>query len=262
ALAQAAMPESLLIPAKGLLANAFGSLVGLGLVWAILRRTSPFVLAALFALALLSHNGTSLTLTVFVLSWTIYAGRRGATSWRDALGVLGALLGAAVLAWVVYWREAADLLDRGVASTGKAAVMQTSQFFAVRWVRLGKLLQDLVLKFGGLPILVALWGARRARVTPALHPLLTSWLGTGALFAAVALVTPFPLRFEYFLVPAVAMVMGLSAEALGPSGARGVVLALALTFVLQSALGLVLALGRFQVMSVILESNKWPFPIR
>lgn len=262
ALAQAAMPEGLLIPAKGLAANALASFVALGLVWAILRRASPGVLAALFALALLSHNGTSLTLGALVLAWTIYAAWRGELSRREALSLLGVFFGAAALAWLVYWRQTALLLDRGLASTARAASADSGAFFAVRWVRVGKVLQDLVLKFGAFPILVVLVGARRLSVPSALRSLLLCWFGAGGLFAAAALLTPFPLRFEYFLMPAVAMAMGFSAAALGPSRAGLVRLALALTFALQAALGLVLALGRFDLMSVIMESPKWPFPVR
>jgi hypothetical protein len=92
--------------------------------------------------------------------------------------------------------------------------------------------------------------------------LLVSWLVTGALFGVVALVTPFPLRFEYFLVPAVAMAAGLGADSLPGRMRRWASLAWGATLLLQAAIGWSLASGRFELMSVIMESDKWPFPFR
>ena len=93
-----------------------------------------------------------------------------------------------------------------------------SAFLQIRWYRVGKLAQDAVLKFGLLPVLLAARGLRGLRALPLLRRLIGVWAGVAVALALVAVVTPFPLRAEYFAVPAVAIVAGLGAERLGREG--------------------------------------------
>ncbi len=262
AVAYAAMPEGILVPAKGIAANAFGGWVGLAVVWAITRHSPVGVLIALFTLAALSHVGAGITLATLVVSWMCYGAIRRQISWERAATVLGAGAVAGGLAWLVYYRETAGVLRGGLASSQSAILTTPTRFFSVGWVQLGKTVQDLVLKFGGFPLVVAAFGLRQAAIPSSLRPLLVCWLGTGLFFGAAAVLTPFPLRFEYFLVPAVAMTAGLAAEALPERGRRLAAMAWGLTGLLQAAIGWSLALGRFQLMSVMMDSHKWPFPVQ
>ena len=77
-----------------------------------------------------------------------------------------------------------------------------------------------------------------------------------ATFAAVAVLTPFPLRFEYFAVPVVALLAGVFAATRERAlawcwWASGVALAI------QVALGILWRLGYFDVIAVIMESPRW-----
>ena len=131
-------------------------------------------------------------------------------------------------------REVASLTLASLASIGSHATQDPSGFLRVRWVRVGKTLQDLVLKFGGTPLWLAVAGLRRADLPPPLATLLASWIFCGVGYGALALLTPLPLRFEYFLAPAVAAAAGLGAEALEARGrARVVTLALTVAFAIQ-----------------------------
>lgn len=259
AVAAAVMPEGLLVLAKGIAANILGSSVSLLALLALLRRASLPLIAALLVLALLSHFGVALCLTGLLLVW--WAGQ---LAWRerspaDIARLAAALALAAVAAWLAYYREVWSLLDGVVSVLASEARDGPVAFFRVRWVVLGKLLQDLVLKFGGLPLFLAARGFTSGAAPAALRRLLVCWLATGLALAAAAVFTPVPLRFEYFLVPCIAAAAGLGAERLQHAGAaRGVALAWAATLALQAALGFLLLTGRFRPINVILESTRWP----
>jgi len=129
----------------------------------------------------------------------------------------------------------------------------------VRWYRVGKLAQDLALKFGVTPLVLAWTGLRAAPTADRLKALLVPWFVTGGLVGLLALFSPLPLRFEYFLVPAVAMAAGLGSEHMSrPWRVAGV----ALPLLLQVTLAAFLLARRFYLISVILESPRWPFPFR
>ena len=170
-----------------------------------------------------------------------------------------ALALAAIAAWLTYYREVWSLVDGVVSLLTGEAREGPGTFFRVRWVLLGKLLQDLVLKFGGLPLVLAAHGFASGAVPAPLKRLLACWLATGLALAAAAVFTPVPLRFEYFLVPCIAAAAGLGAERLRLAGAAlGVTLAWAVTLALQAELGFLLLTRRFDPINVILESTKWP----
>jgi hypothetical protein len=135
----------------------------------------------------------------------------------------------------------------------------------VRWYRVGKILQDLLLKFALWPVALATWAMVRVRRPLPLRTLLVPWFAVGLALALVAVLSPFPLRFEYFLLPAVAAAAGLGAARLT---ARRRVAPAVLTagwtaaFALQAVLGLLLLQDRFEIIAVIMESPRWPFPFR
>ncbi|MCU0241645.1 MAG: hypothetical protein MUF51_04405 [Vicinamibacteria bacterium] len=167
------------------------------------------------------------------------------------------LLVALGVAWVVYYRETMFILDQ------PGVTIKDPTFFCVRWYRIGKIAQDLLLKFGGAPVILAVIGMRSGALAarPVLRSLLRSWFMVGAAFAALAVVSVFPLRFEYFLLPAVALATGVATQ--GRNGRAGQLLvhmALGVSLIIQSTIGWFHLQGKFQIIAVIMESPRWPFP--
>jgi hypothetical protein len=254
----ATLPESVLVLGKGIAANALGQAVTLLVLLALARRSHALILAGLVALVFLSHLGAGLALVAFLCCWS--AGRlldRGG-AWEVARAAACALAGV-LLAWLVYYREVQALTATVLGQVGSGAVDQADAFFGVRWYRVGKTLQDLVLKLGLVPVGSAALGLRRVDLPAGLRALLLPWLLAGVGLGVVAILTPLPLRFEYFLGPAVSLAAGLGAEGLGR---RGKALTLGIPLLLQAVLAAALWAGRFNLISVIMESPRWPFPIR
>jgi len=254
----AALPESVLALGKGIAANALGQWVTLLLFLALVRRFHAVVLTGLFALAFLAHLGAGLILLAFVCCWAAWGLRSGASRSVTARVVACAAAGA-VLSWLVYYREVQTLTTGVVGQLGSSAVGHAEAFFGVRWYRVGKTLQDLVLKFGAAPLFAAVLGLRRNDVPSELRALLWPWLMAGGGLGLVAILTPIPLRFEYFLGPALALAAGLGAEGMSR---RGRMLTLAVPLLIQGLLAAFLWARRFNLISVIMESPRWPFPFR
>lgn len=253
----AVMPEAVLVLAKGIACNIFGSFVSLLVLIALLRRAPMAIVAGLLAVACLSHAAAAVALAMLLPLWWTDQYRRGELDRLRFLHQLLSLAVAAGLAWLVYYREVSLVF----APTG----MPTNPAIGeVRWYRVGKIFQDLLLKFGLLPLFLAALGMARAPVPAALRGLLRTWFLVGLGLALVAVLSPFPLRFEYFLVPAVAIAAGLGAEQLTRGGSRGALVALiwVTTFLVQILLGVLLLQDRFEIISVIVESPRWPFPFK
>lgn len=257
AAALACLPEGLLVAAKGIAPNVFGGSVTLLALWAFARPgTSVAVLAAVLAVGLLSHMGAALTLGACVLLWLARAARHDPRfAWRGLL----ALLAAAAVAWLVYYREVAQVLSSATQAAFDSAAATGPAGWGLRGVRVGKTLQDLLLKFGAAPLALAWLGWRRRSLPPQLQRAATSCLAVGALAGLAAWLTPFPLRFEYFVLPTVALLAGVGAEECARSGRRGwAEAALALALGVQAVLGVALVEGWFDPINVIMESPRWP----
>jgi hypothetical protein len=254
----AVLPQGVLTLAMAIGPNILGSAATLLLVAALLRRASTVVVAALLCLVFLSHAAVAATVAGFLGLWWLVAWRAGDEDRTFVPRWIGAVVVAAIVAWLAYYREVPLVFGPAL---GKESA--DGGLFDVRWQRVGKLAQDLLLKFGLFPLLVAAYGWPEARGLPRLRHLLVAWLVTGAGLGVVALASPFPLRFEYFLGPAVAMAAGLGAARLAAEG-RGALVTASWAFALavQAALGLLHLFGRFQLASVIMESRRWPFPVR
>ena len=255
--AAALMPEAVLVLAKGIACNIFAASMTLVVLVAALRRVALPVLGGLLVIACLSHVGAAASLVLLLALWWTWQRVRGELDLRRFLLQVGALGAAALFAWALYYREVSAVIEP-TGIRGNPAVGE------VRWFRVGKIGQDLLLKFGLLPLVLAVIGMR-APVPPALRTLLGSWLLVGLGLALVAVLTPFPLRFEYFVMPAVAIAAGLgAAELSGRDGAktRWVALAWAFVFGLQVLLGVLLLHDRFEIIAVIMESPRWPFPFK
>ncbi|MBI3932730.1 MAG: hypothetical protein HY317_04885 [Acidobacteria bacterium] len=255
---QAAMPESILVLAKGIAANITGQWTSLLVVLALGAAVRPLLLAGLMSLAFLSHLGSAGCLVSLLVVWSVRGALARTITPRRALAVLAlAGLGLAI-AWAVYYREVAGVASAAAGSLGSHLTSDAGDFFRARWVRAGKLMQDMLLKFGVLPVVFAgLWVTRMKRGP--LEDLLASWMAAGAGIGVVALVTPIPLRFEYFLVPALAAAAAMGAERLSR---RWRVALVAVPLAVQAVLAAVLLARRFYLISVIMESERWPFPVR
>jgi hypothetical protein len=259
AVTAAVMPEGMLVLAKGVAANIAGLWLDLAALAAILAGFSPPVVAGLTAVALLGHPGSAAGLLALLALWTAGNVTTHAWSRSQAWRLLGLTAVACGVAWLVYYREVWGLALATFTAfgdpTGAGPVLQ------VRWVHLAKLLQNLVLKYGAGPLWLAWAGWRRRDLPPLLRSLLAAWVACAALQAGLAVVTPFALRFEYFLTPAVAIAAGLGAERLrGTSRAGAVRLVWAAALALQLAVGVYNVLGRFEPISVIIPSPRWAWP--
>jgi hypothetical protein len=258
----AVMPEGLLVLAKGIAANVLGSWLGLAVVWAVAAPASLPLLALLLAAALLAHPGAAATMLCLVLLVLVGQARSGGLPRARASGLAGAGLAAAAIAWLAYYREMAAVTAGSLGSLASHMREAPGAFFAFRGVHLLKIAQNLLLKMGGGPLILAVSGWRgeagsRGRL------LVRAWLLVGAAFAVLAVMTPLAFRFEYFLAPAVAILAGLGAERWQAAGkGRWVTAVWAASFALQMAIGLALFLGRFELISVIIPSPRWAWPLR
>lgn len=257
AAALACMPEGLLVAAKGIAPNVFGGSLTLLALWALSRPgTGVAVLAAVLALGLLSHVGAALTLGACVALWLALAARHDPGFARR--GLLALLIAVAV-AWLVYYREFAQVVSNATQAAVGSAAATGPAGWSLRGVRVGKTLQDLLLKFGAAPLALAWLGWRRRSLPPQLQRAATSCLTVGAVAGLAAWLTPFPLRFEYFVAPTVALLAGAGAAECASTGRRGwAEAALAFALGVQAILGVALVEGRFDPINVIMESARWP----
>jgi hypothetical protein len=254
---QAAMPEGVLVLGKGIAANITGGWTCLLTVLGIVRAMSPVTTTCLSTLTLLSHFGAGIGFLLFILLWAVYGMLRKGGSARDGLALLvPACLGLG-LAWMLYYREVHDTTTAAANSIGRHLL--SGDFFGVRWYRAGKFVQDLALKFGVTPLVLAWIGLRTKDAPDRLKALLAPWFVTGALTGLLALLSPLPLRFEYFLVPAVAMAAGLGSE---HTSRRWRVVGVLVPLLLQIVLAGFLLARRFYLISVIIESPRWLFPFQ
>ncbi|MCU0242346.1 MAG: hypothetical protein MUF51_07970, partial [Vicinamibacteria bacterium] len=128
-----------------------------------------------------------------------------------------------------------------------------------RWFRLGKIAQDSLLKFGLLPLFLAVMGYRRA--SGPLRDLLSAWFVSGGLLGLLAVLTPFSLRFEYFLVPAVAMAAGLgAAQLIETRRVRWVQVIWLIVFALQFISACLMLTHHYQMIAVIMDSPRGTAP--
>ena len=258
----ALMPESLLVLAKGIAANTLGAWATLLLVLAGVSSAPLWLLLPVALLAMSSHLGAAATALALVGAWLAREARDGRLTRATLTRWLLALSAAGLVVWLAYYRQALLRTAEDLSGLAGVAVAEPEAFFGVRWYRVGKLAQNLVLKLGGVPLLLAALGVARG-----LPELLASWLvpwtAVGVATGLAALLSPVPLRFEYFLLPAVALAAGAGAARLRDAG-RGALLnaGLGLLAALHLALAALLLSGRFELISVIMESPRWPWPIR
>jgi hypothetical protein len=241
-----ALPEGLLVAIKGSATNELGNVATIAVLWALVARRHLVWVAGLATLMLLSHSGAAVLGVLLFGIWGLEQRRRGEIDTRQVLLRAGGLLLALGVAWVVYYRHVPLVLSGDRAWFG-------------RWYRLGKIAQNLLLKFGGAPLVLAFIGLRVAR-SP-LSGLAASWLATSVAMAIVAVLSPYPLRFELFAAPAVALLAGLGAEKLAGEGrGRWVGAAWLCAACVQLTVGLAHLWDHFYPIAVIMESPRWPFP--
>jgi hypothetical protein len=225
----------------------------------LLRRAPWLVMVGLLALGWLSHLGVAMSLTMLLVCYWAWEGRSGAASPSWLISRLGLLAGAGLLAVLAYYGEVLGVLWSAAGSLGAALESDAgSGGFGFQGVRLGKIVQDLLLKFGGTALLVLAWRRGDGEMRR-LEPLLGAWLVTGVAQAVLAVLTPLTLRFELFLVPAVAGLGAVAAERLRPPHRARIVAGLiVLAFAIQAALVVAILTDWFEIINVVLESPRWP----
>ena len=255
AVCAAAMPEALLVVGKGIAANVAGSWFTLLAVLAVLSGASPAVVALTMALGFLVHPGAAATLGGLAGVWLLARYRRErSAALRNSLLALAA---GALLAFLVYFREVLPMTLRSLEEVRRGSAEVGKGLLRVEWVHLGKVIQNLMLKFGGGPLWLA-WIGLGVAAEP-LRTLLRAWLGVGVALALLAVFGPIALRFEYFAAPAVALAAGLGAADLWQRERRPLVQGiLAAAVALQVLLGLLLLQGHFVLRNVIIPSENWP----
>lgn len=253
AAAYAAMPESLLVLAKGIAANVLGSWLGLSAMWAIAGGASWVLAASLSALAFLGHPGSAACLAGLVGLWQALRVAVERRRWSHSLRTLGLVAIGAAIAVLVYYREVMSLTMSSLAATGSSSLL------AVRWVHLGKVVQNTVLKYGAGGLILAVVGLRSNALAEGLRSLLRAWLLGATVLAALAVLTPFSLRFEYFALPAVAAAAGVGAQEMIKGGRPYVVgILLGVSLGIQGWLALATFYGAFDLINVIIPSPRWP----
>jgi hypothetical protein len=255
ALLSACMPEAVLVLEKGIVANIFGQFA---MLLCVLLFAIPgchwTVRIAAVSLLLLSHAPAAVLGLLLLMLWWSLDAASGRLAVRELVSRLAIVAAAAVVAWAVYYREA------GFAFGNASRPDDDVRFVEFHGYRIGKIAQDLVLKFGALPVGLAIVAWRRVSRFPQFQPLAIVWSVVTVGFAAVAVLSPFPLRFEYFAVPLVGLLGGV----LAASDARGLWWcwwASAVAVLIQLLLGVLWRLGRFEIIAVIMESPRWPFPV-
>jgi hypothetical protein len=248
----AVMPEGMLVLAKGIAANIAGSWLSLATLVAVFAPVGAATAALLAALALLAHPGAAVSLFTLLVGWLAWGLARRRMTATLALRIATCLVAGALLAWVVYYRAAAELTFRTLTS-----IQAEPGNVRVRWVHIGKILQDAVLKFGATPLLFVARGLRRE--AEPLRGLLQSWLVAAGLLALMAVITPIAFRFEFFAVPALALAAGTGlAPLLRSPGRRLAVVAWLVPLLLQAGLAIVLFAGVFDPINVIIPADRWP----
>ena len=139
AVAMAVMPEGILVLAKGIAANILGSFATLLFLLATFRRVHPAATAFLLALVFLSHAAVAVTVGLLLAAWWALELREGGVDRREALRRSAWTAGAALLAWLAYYREVPVVLQEFGPGLDDSGVL------GMRWYRAGKLAQDLVL---------------------------------------------------------------------------------------------------------------------
>ncbi len=253
----ASMPEGTLVLVKGIATNALGNTLTLGLLAALAWRKPWPVVVLATAAALGSHPGNALATATLLFAWALVDARvHGGVALRYARLPLVA---GAVLAWLAFYQPVVTFV---VSSLGTVSQLpaQDASFWSVRWVHLWKVGSNLLLKFGLVPVVLALVALRR-REARAGSDLLPCWLAVAAGYGLVAVVTPFALRFEYFAAPALALAAGLAiARWSTDGGSRLRWLWLAVPTAVQLLIAYAALTGGFQPIAVIIPSERYPFP--
>jgi hypothetical protein len=249
----ALMPEGILVIAKGIAANMLGGAMTLAVLWAIAAYAQPVVFVGLLALGLLAHFGAAVTLAFLVAVIGLVEARSGGVR---ALGARwGALVLAGLVAITVYYWAVWPLVWGAVADVG-SATRGVGDALGFHAIRLGKIAQDWILKFGGWVFLLP-FAYQRAKEPYA--RLLRVWLAVGLALGVAVVFTPLLFRFEYFVMPAVAWAAALAALELEQRGKVWLVTGLRVfSCSLQVALVVGLATERFEIISAVMESPRWP----
>jgi hypothetical protein len=258
AAAACVMPEGMLVVAKGILANAAGMWTLLAALATVLARLNPIIVAGAWILAYLGHVGSAAGLSALALIWIIIEWRRSRSRVESRARTILLAMAAGILgAYLLYYREVWQSGVQGLSLLSRDATQRLDSVFFVRWIYIGKILQNLVVKYGLL--LPFVWSAFRSGIIPAAtRRLLISWFISGSFLGILAVTSPFAFRFEYFLAGAVALAAGHGLSHWKQNGhVRLVWIVLLGTMLIQLLVAIVLLQAWWDPINVIIPSPRW-----
>lgn len=239
----AALPEGVLVMFKGILANIFGQVGALFTILCLIPPVSAVGLSFAMAATFLAHLGVTLNLLLFLGVWACLA---PATERRT---MAASFVPAALVTWALYYRDASGVAIEAVQRVSGNLLRPATVTAQAPLIRLGKIIQNLLLKLGGLPLLAL---DSRPTLPEASRRLFRTAFYSYLIAAALAVVSPVTVRFELFSAPLFCL---FAAAALEDSAARRIAVLIAL---LSAVLFALVFWGGFDIINVILESPRWP----
>lgn len=239
----AALPEGVLVMFKGILANIFGQVGALFTILCLIPPVSAVGLSFALAATFLAHLGVTLNLLIFLGVWACLA---PATERRT---IAASFVPAALVTWALYYRDASGVAIEAVQRVSGNLFRPATVTAQAPVIRLAKIIQNLLLKLGGLPLLAL---DSRPRLPEASRRLFRTAFYSYLIAAALAVGSPVTVRFELFSAPLFCL---FAAASLEDSAARRIAVLIAL---LSAVLFALLFWGRFDIINVILESPRWP----
>jgi hypothetical protein len=213
------IPLDFAVLATGNLTNAFAQSVAVGALALMASGAGALftaLLAAVLAVAYMSHTSTLAILFVATLATAVLFRLRGGPALRSpAAGILIATLGAAAIAVVLYY---AHFMDTYRAEFGRIGHETATAAPDVGGRTIGDRLRFVPYALGvyvGMPVLLfACLGAARIALERAADRLtltLAGWILSCALFLVIGVLTPVDMRYYLAAVPAVAIAAGYGA---------------------------------------------------
>jgi hypothetical protein len=239
----AALPEGVLVMFKGILANIYAQAGALLTFLCLIPPVSAVGLSFAMAVTFLTHLGVTLNLLVFLGVWTCLAPA------AERRIIAASFVPAALVTWALYYRDASGVAIEAVQRVSGNLFRPATVVSQAPAIRAGKIIQNLLLKLGGLPLLAL---TSRVPLPESSRRLFRTAFYTYLIGAALAIGSPVTIRFELFSAPVFCL---FAAAVLEDSQARRVT---ALIAVFSAVLFGLLFSGRFDMINAILESPRWP----
>jgi hypothetical protein len=238
----------------GIYANIFGQTLTLLLIVTLIeafdKLTRPkafFVAALLFTLTLLSHSSVFVSVVFLFAAWIALIFALG-RMWRARpfWALIGSILLASIIAFVVYYSEFLGLVREGTQQIASAAADPITRNISGETLTFLQLLQPARTPYNAVPLYVyaaALAGFAimlyRTRNSPTrgrflLATMLIAWFAAFALLIMVRAEFGFSARYVNFAMPAIALCAGAALAWVYARGVLGRVISLGLILLLTA----------------------------